>query len=100
MVTLRDAINRLFEESVVSPGTAQSARLGGMGIPVDLRETEDQYVIEAVLPGLKPDDIDISVQGNQVTIQGETKQAEEQQGAQYRLRERRFGRFQRTLTLP
>ncbi len=100
MMSLREAMNRLFEESVVRPGSAMPPAGSQLGLAIDLRETDDSYVLEAAVPGLKPDDIDISVLGNQVTIQGETKQEQDQQGERYHLRERRVGRFQRTVSLP
>jgi len=100
MLSLRDAMNRLFEESFVQPSLATTQTPGRMGLPVDLRETEDQFVLEAALPGVKPEDIDVSVQGNQVRIHGEMKQDEEQKGERYHFRERRYGQFHRTIALP
>jgi HSP20 family protein len=100
MLSLRDAMNRLFEESFVQPSLATTQTPGHMRLPIDLRETEDQYILEAALPGVNPDDIDVSVQGNQVRIQGELKQDEEQKGERYHFRERRYGQFQRTIALP
>jgi HSP20 family protein len=100
MLTLRDAMNRLIEESFVRPGTTAVALPGRAGFRADLRETENEYVLEASLPGVKPEDIDISVEGNQVSIRAETKAEEEKQGERYLFRERSYGRFQRTLTLP
>ena len=100
MMSLREAMNRLFEESIVRPGSPMQPAGGQLGLAIDLRENEDSYVLEAAVPGLKPDDIDISVLGNQVTIQGETKQEQDRQGERYHLRERRVGRFQRTISLP
>jgi len=89
MLSLRDAMNRLFEESFVRPSLAATQAPGRMGLPIDLRESEDQYVLEAALPGVKPEDIDVSVQGNQLRIQGELKQGEDKQGERYHYRERR-----------
>jgi HSP20 family protein len=100
MLSLRDAMNRLLEESFVWPSRATTQLPSRMGPPIDLRETEDQYVLEAALPGVKPEDIDVSVQGNQVRIQAELKQDEEKKGERYHYRERRYGQFQRTITLP
>ena len=100
MMSLREAMNRLFEESVVRPGSAMPPAGGQLGLAIDLRETDDSYILEAAVPGLKPDDLDISVLGNQVTIQGETKQEQDRQGERYHVRERRVGRFQRTVSLP
>jgi HSP20 family protein len=100
MLSLRDAMNRLFEESFVRPSLAATQAPGRMGLPIDLRESEEQYVLEAALPGVKPEDIDVSVQGNQLRIQGELKQGEDKQGERYHYRERRYGQFQRTIALP
>jgi HSP20 family protein len=101
MMSLRDAMNRLMEDSFVRPGAAMTASGGSMlGAAVDLREQDDAYVLEASLPGLKPEDIDVSVLGNQITIQGELKGEQEREQGRYHLRERRFGRFQRTIALP
>jgi len=100
MLSLRDAMNRLFEESFVWPSRGTPLAPGRMGLPIDLRETEDQFVLEAALPGVKPEDIDVSVQGNQLRIQGEMKQDEEKKGERYHFRERRYGQFQRTIALP
>jgi HSP20 family protein len=63
MMSLRGAMNRLFEESFVSPGRATAQAPARTGLPIDLHEAEAQYVLEAALPGVKPEDIDISVQG-------------------------------------
>src|SRR4051812_2143834 len=53
MLTLRDAMNRLFEESFVRPSPALSTS-ERMGVPVGLRETGDQYILEASIPGVQP----------------------------------------------
>lgn len=100
MLTLRDAMNRLFEESFVRPGQAMTQSMGRLGMPIDLRETDDQFIVEATLPGVKPEDIDVTVQGNQLQIQAEQKQDEERKNERYHIRERRVGRFARTLSLP
>jgi len=66
---------------------------------VELYEDKDKFTIRAEIPGMKKEDIDVSVSGNTVTICGEKKQEQEQkQGDTYRS-ERFFGRFQRSITL-
>jgi HSP20 family protein len=100
MLTLRDAMNRLFEDSFVRPGMLMRNAPDSMGVPIDLRETEDQYVLQASLPGVKPEDIDVTIENNQLRIQGQIRQEEEKKGERYHLRERRFGQFQRALALP
>jgi HSP20 family protein len=75
MLSLRDAMDRLFEDSFVRNSQAAGDD-GDRLLPINLRENANEYVIEAALPGFKPEDIDISVTGNEVTIRGETKQEE------------------------
>jgi HSP20 family protein len=99
MMTLREAIDRLFQQSVVRPGSI----LAGMraeAVPVDIRETENAYVVRASVPGIRPEDLDISVQGDTLTIRGEAKAEEERAGENWVVREHRYGTLQRTLTLP
>jgi len=101
MVSLRDAMDRLFEESLLWPRT----RLGiwnsePMSLAVDLYEKDEALVLKASLPGLKPEDVDVSISGDTVTIKGESKAEEEISRENYHCRERRYGVFTRSLTLP
>jgi HSP20 family protein len=98
MISLRDAMNSLFQDSFVRPlsllGDANAVML-----PLDVIEDENAFTIRASLPGVRPEDVHITVHGNDVTIRGEIKADEENQNEQYHIRERRFGMFQRTVTL-
>lgn len=97
IVSLREAMNSLLEESFVRP------RAGGMpsgGVALDLREREDAYVVETVLPGVKPEQVEISVLGDTLRISAEASDTGEQSGEKWLIRERRYGRFERALTLP
>ncbi len=67
---------------------------------VDVSETAQEVVVQAELPGVDPKEIDISVQGNVLTLKGERKQEKEEQGANYHRIERAFGAFSRSLQLP
>jgi HSP20 family protein len=98
-VSLRDAMNSLFQDSFVRPGGTM-AQSGSAALPLDVYETENEFVIRASLPGVKPEDVQITVQGDTVTIRGESKAEEERKGEQWHLRERRFGAFQRSVSLP
>ena len=69
-------------------------------MPVDVIETKDQIVVKAAVPGVKPDEVDVSITGDTLTIKGETKAEEKFEEGSYLRKERRFGAFQRTLTLP
>jgi HSP20 family protein len=104
MMSLREAMDRLLEDSVVRPtGLAQGTRAGGesFGFPMDVSERDDNYVVRASLPGVKPDDVQITVQGDTLHIRGETKQENERRdGERWITREHRSGRFERVVTLP
>jgi HSP20 family protein len=93
--SLREAMNRLFEESFVRPPGFWSGR---SPVSVDVREEDDTYVLEVALPGLPPEAISVSVLGNQVGISGEYPPPPA--GRQYLLRERPTGRVERSVTLP
>src|SRR4051794_36381965 len=97
-ISLRDAVNTLLQESFVRPG-GLSAPNGQATLPLDVTETADEFVVKASLPGVKPEDVQITVLGDTLTIRGESKAEEEKQGEQWHLRERRFGAFQRSVTL-
>lgn len=98
-ISLRDAVNSLFQESFVRPGGAP-ARVGGLAaFPLDVCETENEFVVKASLPGIKPDDVQITIHGDTLTIRGDSKAEEEKKGEHWHLRERRFGTFQRALSL-
>lgn len=99
MLSLRDAMSQLFEDSFVSP-----AAVGGrdaFSMPLDVSETQDSFIIDAVLPGLKAEDIDITIQDKVLTIRGETrKEQSSEKQANYHVMERRYGRFTRSVSLP
>jgi len=73
---------------------------GLWGPAVDMYETEDQVVVKAALPGIKPEDIDVKIVGNSLSIKGEVKQEQEHKGRQYIRRERRYGSFSRVISIP
>jgi HSP20 family protein len=98
-VSLSDAMNLLFRESFVRPtgGTDQN---GSATLPLDVSEDENEFVVKASLPGVKPEDVKITVHGDTLTIQGESKFEQEKKGEHWHLRERRSGSFQRSISLP
>jgi len=97
-VSLSDAMNALLRESYVRPGNGPGQQGPGL-FPLDVSENENEFVVKASLPGVKPDDVQITVHGDTVTVQGESKAEEEKKGRRWHLRERRFGQFQRSLSL-
>ncbi len=97
--TLRDMMDRWFEESFFRMPTPLA--LWGEGtLAVDMYETKDSVVVKTAIPGVKPEDIDISVTGDILTIKAEAKEEEEVKQENYLRRERRFGSFCRSVTLP
>jgi len=73
----------------------------GMGaVEVNLMQTDDDLVVKASIPGVKPEDINISISGDTLTLRGEIKEDEEYKDANYHIKEMRQGSFSRTMTLP
>ena len=102
-LSLRNAMDRLFEDAFVRPGQLFGWSEGASGfgpLAVDLYETEDACMLTAALPGVHPQDVDVSVQGNVVTIRGESRAEEDATRGTCHLRERRYGSFYRQLQLP
>jgi HSP20 family protein len=100
MVTLRQAMDRLFEDSFVSPLTLRSYNGEAAAPALDVHQSADEIVVSAALPGVKPEDVDITITGQTLSIRGELKADEKVERDQYLYRERRFGTFNRQLQLP
>jgi HSP20 family protein len=99
MLTLRDAMDRLFQQSVA--GTNQLlSNVRGEIVPLDLIERDDAYEVRAALPGVKPEDLEIVVQGERLTLRGQVKASEERRDDNWLMREQRTGMLQRSITLP
>jgi HSP20 family protein len=69
-------------------------------LALDVAETEDEFEVKAVIPGINPDDLEVTFTHNTLTIRGESKEEHEKKEARYHLRERRYGSFSRSITLP
>jgi HSP20 family protein len=98
-MSLRDAMDRLLRESFVSPGmmfTTTEER----NLQLDVLDEQDSYVVRASLPGLKPEDVQINLQGDTLSIRGQAPQAAEEKGQTYLLRERPQVSYARSITLP
>ncbi len=98
--TLRDEMNRLFDLPGPATGGREDRLMGVWSPPLDVFQTQDHMFVKCELPGMKKEDIQISLHENTLTISGERKQEQEvKEGESYRT-ERFFGRFHRSLTLP
>jgi HSP20 family protein len=97
MMTLREAMDRLFDDAFTRP-----LSLSGVSASpaIDMYQTKDDVVVKAPLPGLKAEDVDITVTGETLTLRGEFKQENEQKEASYHIREQRYGSFERSILLP
>lgn len=94
-ISLREAMDRLLEESFVLPRPYLRERR--YRVAMDVYTTPEEVVITAPLPGAKPEDVDVTVEGDTVTIKGEIKPPAE--NVEYLLRERSYGPFSRTIRL-
>jgi HSP20 family protein len=100
-MTLRDAMDRLFDDAFTRPFSR--VRNGGAtwsSLPIDLYQTNDDVVVQAVVPGFRPENVHISVTGDVLTIRGEVKQEGEQKDRAWHIREHRLGSFERSIALP
>jgi len=97
---MRETMDRLFERGFSRPWRLLTWDMGEGFFPVDLYETDDEVVVNASLPGVKAEDVEIAVTGDTLTIKGETKEEHEEKKPNYYRQERRYGAFQRVLTLP
>ncbi len=96
-VTLREAMDRLFEDSFVPSGRRAEPREQAMRLPLDAYVTAEEIVIVANMPGVKPEGVEIAIEGDTLTIKGERPAPFE--NVDYVLQERTFGKFQRTLNI-
>lgn len=100
MISLRSAMDRLFNESFV-PGAVTSNERNML--PLDVYSNENEIVVLAAVPGMDADDLNISIDKNTVTLSGTIKDAaasEEGKQASWHLKELAYGTFERSLTLP
>ena len=100
MVSLRQAMDRLMEDSFVSPTSLRTVRGEQLNPALDVHQNADEIVVTATLPGMKPEDVEITITGQTLSIRGELKADESVESDQYLYRERRFGSFHRQLELP
>ena len=100
LVSLRDAMDRLVSESFIRPSSEAGQQSSSLA--VDVRDEGDHFVISAPLPGMTPEDVEITVLGDMLRIRGERRE-EQQRGSEdqrWLVREQRYGSFERGLRLP
>ena len=104
MLSLRDIVNQMMENAVVSPSQWLGVmNNGNVDAPaLDVMENEDGFVVKAALPGWKPDQVEVNIENGVLTLKGEVKdeQTAEEDKGRYHRREIRHMSFQRMLSLP
>ena len=96
-VSLREAMDRLFEDSYISPRVA--GPFGGRGVTANLFETPDSFILQVPMPGVKPEDVEITAQQDTLSLKWETK-AQVPEGATVHWHGFGAGQYQQTFTLP
>jgi HSP20 family protein len=91
-------MDKLFDEMITQPGGISP--LGQIVPALDMYQTANEIVVKASLPGLTAENIDISIAGDVLTIKGEMLKEPEDSKTTYHIRERRWGSFIRSITLP
>jgi HSP20 family protein len=96
LLSMRDLFDRAYEDWFYRPLT----RTFDSTLAVDMYESDGHIVLKTPMPGVKPEDIDISVTGDCLTIKGETKEESEVEDVNYIRHERHMGTYYRSITLP
>ncbi len=100
VMTIREAMDRWLQQSLSGTGQLLST-LRPDSIPIDVIERYDSFEVRAAVPGVKPEDVEVTVQGERVSVRAEVRgPAEQQRGENWLMREHRYGLLQRTITLP
>ncbi|MDX9864123.1 MAG: Hsp20/alpha crystallin family protein [Anaerolineaceae bacterium] len=97
IMSLRQAMDQLFNDAFTRPVSMSGVSASPA---IDLFQDNDNVVIKAALPGLKAEDVEISVTADVLSLRGEYKQESEQKEATYHIREQRYGSFERSVRLP
>lgn len=100
MMALRDAVDRLFDESAFPGGTLARSRGAINPLPLDLIERDEELIVRAAVPGFDPEQIDISLQGDTLTLRGSMETQRKDDEENYHLREYRASSFHRSIRLP
>jgi len=98
--TLRDEIHRLFEAPLAELARSSQQLLSGWSPALDIYEEKDNFIVKAELPGMKKEEIEVSLHDGTLTISGERKSNNKHEDAEVYRAERFVGRFQRSVALP
>jgi HSP20 family protein len=99
-MTLRRAMDRIFDEDFFRSAAVENGQGPDMLLPLDVTTTKDALLVQASLPGVKPEQVEITVENGTLTITGETAEEHMEEGASHLVREIRRGSFSRSVSLP
>ncbi len=103
LTLFRGEVDRLFDQFFggASPRSAESSTAFSSWYPsLDVAESDTEVTLKVEVPGLNPKDVELSLSGNMLTVQGEKREESEEKEKDYYVSERRFGSFRRTIELP
>lgn len=98
--SLQDDMNRLFITAFPRSFDNEQIARSSWNPSVDIVENEQAIILEAELPGMKPEDVELSIENNVITIRGERKFEKKEENDNYHRVERSYGSFTRSFTLP
>jgi HSP20 family protein len=99
LLSLRQAMDRLFDDSLFRPLAGMNGE-DGRGMPLDIYATGDALVVEAALPGVKPEDVEVTLLGDTLTLTATSAAERTAEQGGYHVQEVRKGRFVRSIALP
>lgn len=99
LLSLRQAMDRLFEDSFVRP-TWGANGTNASSTPIDVSMTADELVVRAALPGVRPEDVDVTVENGTLAIRGEVAAQHEEEEGDFLVHEIRRGTISRSIALP
>lgn len=100
LVSMQDEMNRLFDDFFGRPLVRTEWTEGVWSPSVDVSEDKDNVIVKTEMPGMKKEDVKISIQDNVLTLKGAKKQEKEEKDANYHRIERSYGSFCRSFALP
>ncbi|GIK72427.1 MAG: Hsp20/alpha crystallin family protein [Caldilinea sp.] len=100
LATMRQMLDRFFEDDFARFPSLWERRSDTMSLALDVAEKDDAFIVKASVPGVPAEDVEVTLTDNVLTIKGEMKADKEINEENYHLRERRFGSFMRSVTLP
>jgi HSP20 family protein len=101
LMSLHSAMDRLFGDTFGVPGQSRTVGAVGEGyLPLDIYQTDKEWVIRASVPGVDPSTVDVTFDGGQISIKGEIKPPADAKSENFWLRENFYGKFSRQVTLP